>query len=510
MKEIRASRKEQKKAAVAVKNQKYDNTQPRAAMKIKSEAGAGGGAASRYTEQERKTRNRHKKATANRIFNPDLTNLVGDLPGSVQELLDEIPRLVDEVRGGATQPEDRPQLLFDPAVENLTDLSLGVLDQRETPLPSNLLPQSRADLQLLCERLIIRSRREDVIQEVCSTWPHPEGPRKALDTHVSDVWRLRGHSPELYEALVTGHHGSALEHVRHNGLPEWLDEAAFADLLTRMALLWCCHDIQIILARNSKAARNPFETLVSTDLVHVEPVTAVKRFREHYALAVTLVAAYVTTQEQAEGRTEAPEPDTALYRIQRNHVTSAHPEDGDWWLPFRERLDNVIPYIREQMRSSNDPFLRELAKGGSGGPTEKGFSQLWFSGLSSLESASVPILRYLQAELQLPEVVRNAMEPAQADVSPDNPPPARLGGFGPQVVGKLLTRARVLLGVYRSAVLRDKDHKEGSLPTRKPIKAADEFLRGVGERDFGASEAPNAGAHTFYQLDILPDIRLSR
>lgn len=433
---------------------------------------------------------------------------------AVADLDKFIRSLVDEYRYGGRTEASGQAAIFDPAIRTYTEIPLGFLDDKELPPPDEMLPQSRDDLYVFCQRLIIASCDQDLVNKVAAGWPGAGSGQAKFDLHVDLLWRLSSERPELYRAIVFGRHKIAWQFLKKSGAPKRFTATAFCTMIVTMELIWCCHDIQMILARNSLASKNPFGDLVETDFTTLSPARIVTDTKPHRDLMFQLLAIYVTTKDKAKGKVDASEPEDPIYQILKNRIQDYARKRGINLRSQGRRIDKLVTKLRKEARHGRraDQIACDTPE------TTKSFAPIWFSGLSVVQASAVPILRYLQAEADLPKIIDFYVNPRSA-WSPFNHCKIQdLAALPPFRKADLArgwnARARVLLEAYRRELLLDKD-----IPTNDPIRVAGAapinkavaFLEDAGERrigdDHGAADDPR---RTFYLLDIIPIARLMR
>lgn len=475
------------------------------------------------TSLEKQSRKKHKQASRSK------TNTVRDwghiftkhgVPGPA-ELQSVIDKLIIEYRDGGVEPCDYAQRIFDPSLRYLTELPVGLLDHKEEALPRDMLPQGpggKDELRALCERMIIRNRNEALIKLVVDGWPGTASWDQKLDGHVGDLWRLSQVDFDLYRSIVCGQHGEVLLRIKRKEVPTSLAEDFLIRMLVRHGLLWCTNDIQLILARNALADRNPFGMLVSSDYTRLEPTRIVNDLRGHFVLLRLVLDLYVTTAAAGDGKEEQDDvPDDPIAKLLKSRIEHHAKTNSIDLLALRPKLDVMIPHLEKILAKGGKRLRRELEKPVSANELEKHFHGIWFSGLSNVPASAVPLLRYLQAEAQLEQMIRDLIPVKSKKVE------ARLGTTLPAFSEDLLldgwrTRAKELVYGYRRELLKDAGHPKDPDRTTgtenagwAAIQKASGFLVDRGERrieDCVGDE--NCPRRTYYLLDIIPEARLHR
>ncbi|NIJ22065.1 hypothetical protein FHS95_003776 [Sphingomonas naasensis] len=495
------------------------------------------------TARERQTYGAHKAAsrgrdTVIRDFSELTCLLDKDALPDPDGLSEMIDTLIATYREGAGDTADHDQLIFDPDLADLSSLPVGVLDHKELPLPDVLIPRSRADLLALCERMIVRSRDPELIAYLVAGWPGGTASRRDikvgrlaliekalghLHAHVDRLWHLSAAAPAVYAAIATGRHGTALKLLREKGPPKNFTTQVILDLIARQGLIWCCHDLQLILARSRAAAANPLGDLLSTTQIELKPERIANDLKPRLLLLRTLLTQYVTIDEETHPHFAKPVPQDLSDDVHARILGAAARHDLDLLLvglnTDRAALDELVEYMRDVRGCADERVRAILDQPVTANELEAHFSGLWFSGLSHVQVAAVTILRYLQAETWIERLVgevypvKDAPRPASRDGTAM--PPFVAGGLSPG----WRDHARDLLHLYRREVLRDKTAPEPgkSLAHRArnagnlSIEKALVFLRARSQRRIGddAGDA-NSVERGYYLIDLIPEARLAR
>jgi hypothetical protein len=474
------------------------------------------------TAREKQTRQRQKKANRERTFSvSDMDYIFAGhgvpSPEGLRYVFDE---LLAKFRGDSVPESEFDERIFDSTLTDLRNLPIGMLGHKEVVLTPDLIDacDSPDKLTVLCKRMIIRNEDPDLIDTIINRWPGRGPLDEKLERHVAGLWQLRRVEPRLYGAVVGGQHDEVRWHCQRVGLPFGFDENRIIRLLVCHGLLWCTNDIQLMLARNAIIERNPLGALVSDDHRILSPDTVVTNFKPYYSLMRLALDYYVTGLEAQNGRDSSPmvekvlqdDPIASNLRIQIKHEIVAKGIDVR---ALRSKLDDTVPHLRSLLERAPRAFRRALEK-----PVklEKEFHAIWFTGLSNLQSAAVPLIRYVQAESELETLVRDRW-----------PSSGRSAGIREGVALPAFSKSRMpegwrsrvldLLYFYRKELLQDMNFKgkgdaeRGKNAGGKSVDKAALFLAEQGERrigDFHGDE--NSKTRTYYLLDIIPEARLSR
>ncbi len=480
---------------------------------------------------EEQTRRRHRAATARK------TATFSDLPSLVRQAVvgeriepdAALEVLYREFYYGGAGEADYAGIIFNPALTDLTRLPMGVLDQKEELLPANQVPSSFEALRDLAERMITVSRDHALIETVAFGWQGAGDGRSRLTRHLFELWRLHDQHPPLYRALVTGRHRFVIHALRDQRYPGMTNHAArsmqapvllnhIRRVLECQALLWCAHDVQMVVARNAKATSNPLGELMSSDKTVVEPATVLGAAREWHAAMVSIIDAYRATglgNEAAEPDSMAAAGNPVVSRL-RSLVEREAKRGGIDLDRAVRHVDLLMGSIARRLDGTNDPFLQTLAAPRAAYQGPKSFSAAWFSGLSPLAASGVAVLRYLQAEAVIASLIDEHLPIASLR------PAARSSVALPAFDAAMMpwgwkARSRDLLHAWRGAVQGDKDLHSRSTPDegraknvgKQPMDAAAAFLSLAGDRRIGDDHGgPHDERRTLYLLDVLPEHRL--
>ena len=435
------------------------------------------------------------------------------VPG-VADIKDAIDALLVEYRDGDIPSEAYASEIFNPALDSLTKLPIGLLDHKEEALPPELLPadpDGKQKLRALCERIIIRSQDANILELVLEGWSGNGKWNEKLDSHVDDLWHLRQADWNLYRAIVCGQHGEVLLRMRRKNLPAGFSDRSLIRMLVRHGLLWCTNDIQLILARNVLAMRNPFGELLSTDFMELDPSRIVNDLPGHFMLLRLCLDLYVTTAAAAAGQREPVtvpiDPIATDLKLQLSHHAQSSNID---LMSHRPKLDEMIPHIREILSEGKQWFGARLDQPVTAKELNKTFHGIWYSSLTNLQSAAVPLLRYVQAEVQLDGMIR-ALLPLN-DVEFKAREGTALPAFNDRElpVGSI-KRVKALHRAYLHALFEGPIVGKSDNAGDKAIKGARTFLRERGERLIHDHKGDkNCPRRTYYLLDIIPEARLYR
>ncbi len=477
----------------------------------------------------KRTRKRHKKANRDRSARFELPGIGQFNPDRGPD--EVVSDLHHEGHYGGLSENDQPKVLFD-AAHTLEEVPLGILSHKEEPLPVELLPTSSQELLDLCTRLISVVPDKHLVALIVSGWP--AGNLVGLETHVANLWHLRESDYDLYRYLVCGQHYCARTRALEGRRPEGWTQAAFDHVLARMALLWCARDVQVTFARNARLESNPFGTVAAPSLPSgkrlfldssyrvLSPETVVEIARPDHAMFERTLA--MRGKPEKDQKNFLKNEGMNSRRFRRAHGDAKRSYAGGSGRVSSFLVHEQVARAKEEKErlEQTNPFWRHLANPVAEPPLARTFAQLCLTGLTVVTANAVSILRYCQAEKEIEQLIART-----EDAGAHRPFSGSMSGYTAATLDAAgMKRARNLLRAYR-ARFPDKDfasvsgsaqepHYPGeilSLPGigQRPLNAAAEFLLRCGARRPEDHHGPIASERrTFYLLDVLPDLRLSR
>ncbi|MEH3100603.1 hypothetical protein [Sphingomonas adhaesiva] len=438
------------------------------------------------TAREEETRLRQKAAAASKKLTIDLRSLVKLVV--INRHIDPdaaMACMYQEYYYGGIASHDFADRVFDPALTGLTELPMGLLDQKKELLPAKYIPDSKDDLSDLALRMITGKRDVNLVDTIAEGWPGKGTGTVRFDDHIDNLWQIRRDHRPLYRWLVTGQHGRVVRALRADQGASGdqamkVDRARVRTALECQTLLWCAHDVQMILARNARATSNPLGDLLSSDKTVVEPAAVLRGAREMREALMHLLDVYRARRDAgADERTEnAPIKDSGLVRRLRLEVEQEARTRGIDLQRAAGRLDLLMKSVAKRLESANDAFFQRLITPRNMHLNSKSFHPTWFAGLSPLAASSVAILRYQQAEAQVEALIQELLPVRGVR------PPVRRGTALPAFDRRDMPkgwrgRASDLLHAWRTTVLNDKDlnsraphdHDREDRTGKKPISA---------------------------------------
>jgi len=361
-------------------------------------------------------------------------------------------------------------------------------------------------------------------------------PMDDLEEFSKRLWHTSIDDRPFFDAVVSGRHRSAFLYMRNKRTPLRLSRGKALELIARMGLLWCAHDVQLTVVRLRRAARKPLGSILLGRAKHLSVVRVSNIGRHHFKLMNKAFAGYCTEEELAQGKLPLKTLGKALQfaRIERFAKARRLSAEGRF---AKRMLDQLIVGLRLCMRKLDNLWWTEIRLDKpSGKYGRKKFSHIWWSDLDGLQPLAISVLRYLQTEALMADLVAEvygAVDTRFSDMSIEAS--KRLGRTGPTLYGFLpgfresdigsrtRSRARAMVTGYRIAVVQDENlgsrrraRGESCQMLTQPksdtyLDPAIEFLIPLGQRGIGDHfRSDDSRRRTLYALDVLPDVRLSR
>ena len=442
-----------------------------------------------------------------------------------------IADLVHKFARGSQNTSKHCSSLFDQSISSLRKLPIGLLGEKECILPDELLPTGETEILAHCRWMISAQGSDDYINFVVSGWPSsvvkrpevrnrfradPNVGSSHLLKRASDLARLEKTDFDLYRAIISGRHRSAMQILQKAEAGSKMAAADARLLIAKHGLLWCARDVQLIAARSAKAEQNPLEALASTSMTQLKPENIANQARRLFIILKKIVADYTTSLEHSGGKPlgtidDVPEIMLPLYR----QVEAGAKFYGINLTNSIGQLDQLIEYIRITPIPGHVVWREILDSSVSENGLPGSFNALWFSGLSMTQAVSVSILRYLQSERE----ILNLLDERDGDHSRRLRADTAMLPFDAKKLGaNWFTAAKDMLFMLRRDILQDKDFKDEGYDYpdrepaagRNPIQIAKAFVTERGQRAMTDHESEFGDARrTFYLLDVIPEHRLA-
>lgn len=290
-------------------------------------------------------------------------------------------------------------------------LPMAVLEARHLHLPDTRIPEHEKGLSNLCDWLMSRDADDDgsLRAVFVAGWAAKERPEAAFSTFVGQLWAIRETDIAFFNAVVSGHHGLALEIIAERRLSARLDEALAVRLLTQMALIWAAFDCQCTTARVRRSMTRPFGWLVTGEAAQIRAATLVSLFRP-LAVSLSKIRTSYRHADQPETRKASIRMD-AVMDIRAKAKSSA---DEIECARGPHAHAGLMAEIARRDAQPKQPFLQQIQQS----HTDAGFgvrqmSQVWYADLLPIQAVGLPVLRLVQME-QMLETLWSRKSPLRA------------------------------------------------------------------------------------------------
>lgn len=406
------------------------------------------------------------------------------------------------------------KMLFDPALTDIRKLPAALLDAKKVLPPLDYIPKSREELRTFLERLMLLNGSENNYDLLVAGWSGGDAPGRAFDAHVVRLNDLRSSDPDMYNALVSGHFAPVVAGLRQKVVKNRPAFRRLRGLLVAQSLIWCCHDVQLIIARIGQKPQ--FGPLLFKQSDTVSPEGAMNRLRKHKRAAVEeALDLFFGTRDWRFGEVAAPvkriELDlvgckSRLILAHKRQLEGAFGKGDDGPLPL-EQVSELMRQIAALLRPDN-LLIARTGEAPTANREARDFATEWYGVKSTLTAAAVAILRLMQAEVEIPRII-DSLIGSEFKAMRDN---ERLGAFSdfpfPKGAGRRLDE---LMAFYRESLLNtDKREREGEQRPWKATLAARQFILSGGQRSTGDfHRVHDDGARSIQLLDVIPEYRFA-
>lgn len=346
-------------------------------------------------------------------------------------------------------------------------------------------------------------------------WAGKKSPGRAFNEHVEDLLKLSGTDRSLYDGLVGGRFGLAIRRLR--GAEPWV-ALALRRMLTRQALIWCAHDVQMVFARLRCAPE--LGLLATTGSTMPSPEGVLNQLRDRRTALATALTLFFGTDEWQRGNVEPPpliaetdlrrHPDKRIRQIAKRYWEQSRRDEFDWMKG--DLMAVLMKQIAAILREDDDAMLARTAKLRTTNEEPKTFQREWYHVASPLTAGAVAIRRLIQAETGIDAMIDQLVSPPRIEAMPPRealalPAYRATEGYGADSrLNKLLNYYRRLM--WDEKLDEDKDDRKEDLRSHNATNEAEKFLLDRGERlihhHHGDADDPH---RSFYLLDVIPEHR---
>lgn len=437
--------------------------------------------------------------------------ILRELELNAYQLKGLITELHQLIYNGGIEEAEYGTRLFDPGLSDIRKLPPGLLDAKEELLPTSLVPRTREELKRLLMRLMILNGEEVNYDVIVKGWAGKYGERHALDHHVSELWRIRDVNMALYVGLVAGRFAPVIRYMQSADVSADITKVRGA--LIRQALIWCSHDVQLVVARIAKPVDLSKLGVLRDESAERSPQRATNSQAErHDAITETLDAFFGCQDWRCEDvELVGPAAETLLARpkhvwfgrILRRLRSSAKS-------PARPDLKQVTVLMRAVAAQMRRPDVSgtEYPDGLVRYKGPKTFPAKWHHLTSPVSVIATTVRRLIQAEHEIPVIVDDLIANRQSKR------PTLLRGVLSSYCDMKLPRGATerldeLVAFYHDAFISAGATCEAVASWKHKKETAD-FLCEMGARRPGDHHGNVSDRRrSFYLLDIIPEHRFS-
>lgn len=355
------------------------------------------------------TTNKNLARTLAWRFGPLTRKVLAAKPQSVEEVRTLFSRLFNDLWGRNKTIEERQAELY--SFGSCDAYLPAVLEDGWLPLPVGMVPHSRDALEELCKNLLDRtadSTLQDIFLAGWRTKNDDKSARTIFEEFREDLWETHRTDPEFFSAVVRGMHGTAFDYQAGKEASKYLTRVRAVRLVSRMALVWAAHDVQLTVAAARLSKTRPLAGLVSGLAKNMKADTVFAVSRPVYKIVQRYLPNYRTNEEIRQGKPKGKLSKHDNVATIRSNLPEENREafadfvgiggDGE---PFtRRRRDGFLQDLRRALEEQSDEFWAELKEptGRFAGMT---MSEVWYRGLQPAEMSALAAIRLVFWEERL-------------------------------------------------------------------------------------------------------------
>jgi hypothetical protein len=443
-------------------------------------------------------------------------------PRTFEQLMAAINDARDEIWGADRGSGQRAMELFDPQQRDWTKVSAAALWDVAPTLPEAFVPKTVAELEELLASLLSRGGDENLQGIFTESW---RGQYSDYGVVAEKLWSTRENDREFFSAMVAGRLGTAAIYLARRRIPAGLTAAESLLLVERLALVWLAHDVQRVAALARQIRGNIFDPIVNGTASEMPAGTIFEVLRPHLKTLLKFLNAYKTREERRAGKKQV-----SLERHRLMKWLRARPSlETRQAVSIRSALDEMFIGMREFVVRNSDLFWDELRlPEASGDFSRRSLSAVQYAGLTPIQMIAVAVSRFVQAELEIKDVVARVLRAARTAPLDEIGAIAQLPRFTWAAGKGRDARERELVHALREAILQDARHEaqrnaSGSVATdgeRYSVGAphsdtfravVHQFLeRATDARRQALTDRDREERYALQRLDVLPHVRFSR
>jgi hypothetical protein len=464
------------------------------------------------TAMKRQTPPENAQRSSHLISNSaDPRAILQELELNAYQLKGLVTELHHLIYNGGIEEAEYGTRLFDPGLSDIRKLPPGLLDAKEELLPTSLVPRTREELKRLLMRLMILNGEEVNYDMIVKGWAGKHRARHALDHHVSDLWRIRDVNMTLYAGLITGRFAPVIRYIQSADVSADITKVRGA--LIRQALIWCSHDVQLVVARIANPVDLGKLGVLRDVSAERSPQRATNSQAERYAAIAETLDAFFGCQDWRYKDVElaAPAAETLLARpkhvwfgrILRRLRSNVKSPAG----PDLKQVTVLMRAVAAQMRHP-DLARTEYPDGLVKYKGPKTFPAKWHHLTSPVSVIATAVRRLIQAEHEIPVIVDDLIANRQSKR------PTLLRGSLSSYCDMTLPRGATerldeLAAFYHDAFISAQATSEAVANWKHKKETAD-FLYEMGARRPADHHGNTSDRRrSFYLLDVVPEHRFA-
>lgn len=445
------------------------------------------------------------------LSSADPRTILQELELNGYQLKGLVTELHHVIYNGGIEEAEYGTRLFDPDLSDIRLLPPGLLDAKEELLPPSLVPHTREELKRLLMRLMILNGKEVTYDVIVKGWADKQGARHALDHHVSDLWRIRDVNMELYAGLVAGRFAPVIRYIQSASASA--DTNKVRGALIRQALIWCSHDVQLVVARIAKPVDLSALGVLGDASAEWSPQRAMNIQADRYAAIAETLDVFFGCEDWRQGDVALVGPAAEADMARPKHV---------WF-------GRILRRLRSSVKSSAGPDLKQVTvlmravaahmrhpdlsvtgypDGSTGSKGPKTFPAKWQHLTSPVSVIATTVRRIIQAEQEIPVIVDDLIANRRSRH------PALLRGSLSSYCDMNLPRDATgrldeLVAFYHDSFISAQATGEAVANWKHKKETAD-FLCEMGARRPGDHHGSVSDRRrSFYLLDIIPEHRFA-
>ncbi|WP_265562484.1 hypothetical protein [Sphingomicrobium arenosum] len=435
----------------------------------------------------------------------------GFRPEAVEQAFSETFR---NYRYGSSGKRAAHEQLFDVRIDDLAKVPLGAFEKRPSVAPTYVIPAQEEHLGDYCRHLLDAGGDRDYIELLT--------PSFSLSEHVEELWEIRSLSLEIYREIVRGRFWKAVElwfALPDNARP---GQSQFEKVVSRQLLLFCAFELQLAACAIRASFEAPLGELFSSTQKEVKEGT----IRRESSSAEDILKVVSSAFDPTAGHSDKIEIKGIPRALRQKAKKIAESMSDEELKSANFQLGKYVPRLSDCWSHAPGEEYQ------SSGKLNAHFFAGWTGGINHVEGLAITVIRFVQAEQHVADMVATAFEAVLNDEPAERLGPLpSLGADG--LSDEQKNRAFEILHHVRRVHLRDtrwrsrttsadlrRFGKDADYEARHfdlqdraglaPMRKATKRLMAWGQRYRPGSSDWKAEHGVYWTLDVLPEERLSR